>query len=172
MEAQVAPVFGMLSEDIDADGNLDLVMVGNDYGMEPGSGRHDAFMGLCLKGDGKGGFTPLPLSQTGFFVNGDGKALAKIVTATRDQLLIATQNQDSLKIFLDRNKGLTKRRFIPVEADDFYADIVFKDKSRRRIEFYHGSGFLSQSSRTLQITDNVSTVTITDFTGKKQRSFQ
>ena len=172
LEAQVAPVFGMLSEDVDGDGNLDLVMVGNDYGMEPGSGRHDAFMGLCLKGDGKGGFTPLPLSQTGFFVNGDGKALVKIITSAGDQLLIASQNQDSLKVFSNRNKGLRKRRFVPLEPDDFYADIVFKDKSRRRIEFYYGSGFLSQSSRTLEITDNVSAVTITDFTGKKQRTYQ
>ena len=53
LEAQVAPLYGMISQDIDNDGNLDLLMVGNDYGMEPYSGRHDAFMGLCLKGDGK-----------------------------------------------------------------------------------------------------------------------
>ena len=162
----------MMSEDVDADGKLDLLVVGNDYGMEPGSGRHDAFMGLFLKGDGKGGFSPISLSQTGFFVNGDGKALAGIITAGGDQLLLATQNQDSLKVFAHRNKGLGKKRFIPLHPDDFYADIVFKDKSRRRIEWYYGSGFLSQSSRTLQITDNVSAVTITDFTGKKQRTYE
>jgi hypothetical protein len=44
----------MVSTDVDGDGNTDLLLVGNDYGMEPGSGRHDAFMGLCMKGDGKG----------------------------------------------------------------------------------------------------------------------
>ena len=59
LEAQAAPVFGMMSEDLDGDGNLDVLMVGNDYGMDPYSGRHDAFNGLCLKGDGKGNFQPM-----------------------------------------------------------------------------------------------------------------
>src|SRR6185312_7474303 len=44
LQAQQAPVYGMKSVDIDGDGNLDVVMVGNDYGMDPYSGRHDAFM--------------------------------------------------------------------------------------------------------------------------------
>ena len=46
LEAQTAPVYGMINDDIDGDGNLDVLMTGNDYGMEPYSGRHDAFNGL------------------------------------------------------------------------------------------------------------------------------
>ncbi len=66
LETQAAPVFGMMAEDVDEDGNLDLLMVGNDYGMDPYTGRMDAFNGLYLKGDGKGNFQPLTLAQSGF----------------------------------------------------------------------------------------------------------
>lgn len=67
-EAQAAPVYGMLAEDVDRDGNLDVLLTGNDYGMEPYSGRHDALNGLCLKVDGKGDFSTIALTQTVFFV--------------------------------------------------------------------------------------------------------
>jgi hypothetical protein len=66
LEAQAAPVFGMMAEDIDDDGSLDVLMVGNDHGMDPYTGRMDAFNGLYLKGDGKGNFQPLTLAQSGF----------------------------------------------------------------------------------------------------------
>jgi hypothetical protein len=79
LEAQASSVFGMMTEDIDGDGNLDLLMVGNDYGMDPYTGRMDAFNGLYLKGDGKGNFKPLTLAQSGFYVPGDAKALAKFM---------------------------------------------------------------------------------------------
>jgi hypothetical protein len=63
LATQIAPVYGMIAKDIDQDGNLDLVMTGNDFGMEPFTGRHDAFMGQYLKGNGKGGFATFICSQ-------------------------------------------------------------------------------------------------------------
>jgi hypothetical protein len=59
VEAQVSVLNGMETGDFDGDGNLDVVMNGNDYGSEAAIGRYDAFNGLMLKGDGKGGFKPL-----------------------------------------------------------------------------------------------------------------
>src|SRR5438445_6908850 len=98
-EAQTTPVYGMKCENLDGDGNADLLMVGNDFGMEPYSGRHDAFNGLCLKGDGRGNFSPMPPAASGFFVKGDAKGLATIWSAKDEELLLATQNQDSLLLF-------------------------------------------------------------------------
>ncbi len=57
--AQQAPVNGMLAADVNADGNLDVVLCGNDYGNEVSAGRYDAMNGLVLLGDGKGGFSAL-----------------------------------------------------------------------------------------------------------------
>ena len=168
IEAQSAPIYGMVSEDIDDDGNLDLVLVGNDYGMEPYSGRHDAFNGLCLKGDGKGNFKSLSIPETGFFVGGDAKALAKIHTDNED-IWIATQNQDSLQVYSKaRTDQTTDSKWIKLKPDDFYADIIFKNGTKRRVEFYYGSTYLSQSSRTFWISKDMVKVTFVNFKGAQR----
>lgn len=165
IEAQNAPIYGMLSEDINNDGQLDLLMVGNDYGMEPYSGRHDAFMGLYMKGDGKGNFTAAT-AASGFVVKGDGKGLAKVAGPTNNSVFIVTQNQDSLLTFTP-NKPL-KTKNIPLKPQDFSAETFYKDGSKRYTEFYYGATFLSQSSRVLNINEQVTKVIITDFKGSKR----
>ena len=168
-EAQESPVYGMLSEDVDGDGNLDVLMVGNDYGMDPYSGRHDAFTGLCLKGDGKGNFNALGVNESGFFVNGDAKALAKVHTANNEDILIATQNQDSLMVFSKGEKVKENiLKWISLRPDDFSAVITYKNGLQKRMEFYYGSTYLSQSSRKLAVEKNVSKITIINFKGTKR----
>ncbi len=167
IEAQAAPVYGMASNDVDGDGNEDLLLVGNDYGMEPGSGRHDAFMGLCLKGDGKGNFSSMTIAKSGFFVKGDAKGLAAVHTAKNEDLLVATQNQDSLMVYSKANQGETAK-WVNLNSNDFYADITYRDNKKRRIEFYYGSTYLSQSSRKLKLDKDAAKITITDFKGNKR----
>lgn len=169
LEAQVAPVFGMKAVDVDGDSNLDLLLVGNDYGMDPNSGRHDAFTGLCLQGDGQGNFNKMPLFQSGFFVPGDAKALATLHTAKDEDVLIATQNQDSLLVF-SQNNLITKHtaKWVNLKADDFSAELTFKNGRKRKVEFYYGSTYLSQSSRKLRIEKNVRRITVTNFQGKRR----
>ncbi len=173
IEAQIAPVYGMMSKDVDGDGNLDLMLVGNDYGMEPLGGRHDAFMGLCLKGNGKGGFISMPIAKSGFFVKGDAKGLARIHSAMDDDLLLATQNQDKLLIYaknVDQDRKSLK--WINIKPDDFCADIVYKGNKKRRIEFYYGDTYLSQSSRRLALDKDVVKVVITNFRGNKREEIK
>lgn len=157
----------MLAEDINNDGSIDLLLVGNDYGMEPYSGRHDAFNGLCLTGDGKGNFKSLSVTESGFFVKGDGKGLAKIHTAGNKPIWIATQNQDSLVVF--GNKQPVNSKWISLKPDDFYADIVYKNGSKKRVEFYYGSTYLSQSSRKFLIEQEAAKITFTNFKGSKRQ---
>lgn len=169
LEAQTAPVFGMKAEDVDGNGTLDLVLVGNDYGMDPNSGRHDAFNGLVLQGDGKGNFSPMPVAKSGFFVPGDGKALATLHTAKNEDILIATQNQDSLRVFSQGTlykKNIVK--WITLKPDDFSAEIQYKDGSKRRVEFQYGDTYLSQSSRRVPFEKNVKKIIVTNFQGKKR----
>ena len=169
LEAQEAPVFGMQCEDVNGDGNLDVLMVGNDYGMEPYSGRHDAFMGLYLQGDGKGNFTPVTLQKSGFFVPGDAKGLATIHTAKNEDITIATQNQDSIMVYRKTatfNQNIAK--WMPLQTDDFSEDIIYKNGEKRHTEFYYGSTFLSQSSRKLPVEKSAVKITITNFKGVKR----
>ncbi|MFT3935902.1 MAG: VCBS repeat-containing protein [Chitinophagaceae bacterium] len=166
-EAQMAPAYGMQSIDFDNDGKLDVMLIGNDYGMEPYSGRHDALNGLCLKGDGKGKFAALTIADAGVFVKGDGKALATLHTAKEGDVLIATQNQDSVKVFaktiLDTNK-----KWIQAMPNDFFAELVYANNSKRKIELYYGNGYLSQSTRKIAVDKNVVKVIITDFKGNQR----
>jgi hypothetical protein len=163
LAAQMAPVYGMVAEDIDSDGSLDLVMAGNDFGMEPFTGRHDAFMGLYLKGNGKGGFTEIKMTQSGLCINGDAKGLATVQAAEK-VLFVASQNRGSLKVY---EKTTPERsRVIKLRPDDFYADVTYKNGRKQRVEFYYGSTYLSQSSRVVKVDAGVSNLIITGFKGK------
>jgi enediyne biosynthesis protein E4 len=144
MLAQIAPVNGIVSADIDSDADLDLVLIGNDYGNEVFTGRHDALNGLVLTNDGKGNFSPLSLRQSGFIVKGDGKSLAKIIVNEK-AVFVSSQNRDSLKVHSSR-KDKTTRYFTP-EINDVSAEFILADGKQTRIEFYWGSGYLAQSTR-------------------------
>ncbi len=169
IETQTAPIFGMLSKDVDGDGNLDVLMVGNDYGMDPYSGRHDAFNGLYLRGDGKGNFNAVSIEKSGFFVKGDAKGLATIVTAKNEELILVTQNQDSLLAFTNyRDINAMGQQWINLQPDDFYADIIYKNNKKKRVEFYYGATYLSQSSRKLKLEKEAARISITNFKGVKR----
>ncbi len=63
----------MAVDDFDGDGNLDVIINGNDWGTEVTVGRYDALNGLLLSGDGKGNFTPLSILESGIYIPGNGK---------------------------------------------------------------------------------------------------
>ncbi len=165
MMVQVAPVNGMVTDDINRDGYLDVFMVGNDFGNEPTVGQNDAFTGLVLLGNGRGAFDVIQSSKSGFLVQGDAKGLARVSTGNGD-LFIATQNRDSLKVFI-KNNVEDLAEFIP-EPLDSYAEFIFSDGARQKIEFYYGSGYLSQSSRRVRIPKGVKEVIVFDYAGKKR----
>lgn len=53
-EAQYGPVYAILTDDINQDGMLDLILGGNQYLVKPQFGRYDAMKGLILFGSAKG----------------------------------------------------------------------------------------------------------------------
>ncbi len=160
---QVGPVNGMVTADINGDGNLDVAMIGNDYGNEVFTGRYDAFTGLVLVGDGHGSFKVIPTAQSGFQVDGDAKALARL-TRKDSQLFLGTQNIDSLKVYSVPNSG---QLFKPQPMDS-WAELIYTTGKKERVEFYYGSGYLSQSSRVMQITKDVKEIIVHDFKGQSR----
>lgn len=164
LTAQYACMNGMAAEDFDGDGNLDLLMVGNDYGTDVSIGRYDACNGLLLKGDGKGGFLPLSILQSGWFVSGDAKALVKFRNANGKCLLAASQNRGKLKVFELKKDA----ECVPVKPSDVSAVITYKNGRRQKRELYYGSSFLSQPGRFLNINKNINSVDITDGKGRQR----
>ncbi|HLX93962.1 MAG TPA: VCBS repeat-containing protein [Puia sp.] len=159
--AQFSAINGMVVDDFDGDGNLDICMNTNNFGTVPSFGRYDALNGLLLKGDGKGNFTPMSIEQSGIFIPGDGRALVKLRTGDGKYLLAATQNKGALKVFeLNRNF-----HFLSLNADDVSAFIQFKDGKKQKFETGYGNSFLSQSARFLIINELMSSIQVTNAKG-------
>jgi len=164
-QAQLSVLDGMVARDFDGDGNLDLVINGNDYGTEVSTGRYDALNGLLLKGDGKGGFRPESILASGIYIPGDGKALAALRGAGGAFMLAAGQNRGPLKLYARRERGWQ----VGLEPGDVAALVTLKDGRVRREEFHFGESFLSQSGRFLWEYGPVSAVDIVDERGQKRR---
>jgi len=163
-EAQVSVLNGMVADDFDGDGNLDVMINGNDYGTEVSIGRFDALSGLLLEGDGKGNFTPLSILQSGIYIPGNGKALVKLLSATGNYLVAASQHKDVLKVFELQRKIKT----VKVNADDLFAIIKYKNGTVEKKEFYYGSSFLSQSANFIEVNENMAAITITSGKGQSR----
>lgn len=93
--AQFAPIQSIAIIDLNRDGNLDAIVVGNDFSTEPVAGRYDALMGLVLLGDGKGNFTAELADRTGFLAEGDCRDIVPI----DDRYLVVSRNANSLKFY-------------------------------------------------------------------------
>jgi ASPIC and UnbV/FG-GAP-like repeat len=160
--AQVSVINGMIVDDFDGDGNLDVLINGNDFGTSIGIGRYDASYGLLLQGDGAGGFTPLSIMNSGICIPGNGKALVKLRGATGHYLVAASQNKNVLKLYKLQGEG----GCIPLDPADVSALIRYKDGRIQKEECYYGSSFLSQSARFLRVDTTMATVTITGSSGR------
>ena len=166
LQAQLGPVYGMLPYDIDEDGFLDILMVGNSYATEVFTGKYDALIGLVLKGNGKGEFTPLQTDKSGFFVDGDAKALVNMYDANNKNIILASQNRDKLLSFEQTDKN--NQPLIQFENTDAQVVFTMKDGSTRKSELYYGNSYLSQSSRNLKVPAGTKQVNIISFDGSSR----
>lgn len=101
-KAQWSPVQDMLVNDLNQDGNLDIIMVGNAYNAEPIAGRYDASVGLVLAGDGKGNFKELLYDKTGFVADGDCKSIISLKSKSKNTLFVVSQNAGLLRVFSNK----------------------------------------------------------------------
>ncbi|MDW8157251.1 MAG: VCBS repeat-containing protein, partial [Bacteroidia bacterium] len=145
LQLQWSPLRGLLVEDFDQDGNLDILATGNSQEPHPNLGYEYGSQGWFLKGKGDGTFEVL--QHTGFRIEGSGRALALSISAKENQPLIwATQNQNQAKVF-----GLLPP-FTPKsiwQAPHLLHScwLELSGGKKRKIEFYYGSGYHSQSTR-------------------------
>lgn len=98
IEAQFSSINGILVDDYNNDGNLDILTAGNFYVSEIETPRNDASMGLIMLGDGHGQFKPVKASESGLHAPYDTRGLKPITIADSKAILLANNN-DSLRIF-------------------------------------------------------------------------
>ena len=130
-EAQISTLNGMVADDFDGDGNLDVLINGNDFGTEVSIGRYDALNGLLLKGDGQGSFTPLSVLQSGIYIPGNGKALVKLSGSSGNYLVAASQNKGALKLFELKRKV----KVLPINSSEIYALIKYRNGKTEKKNF-------------------------------------
>jgi hypothetical protein len=97
-EAQVSKIFAFRVEDVDGDGNPDVLLGGNFYGVSTYQGRYDASYGLLLRGDGKGRFTPVLPTTSGFLLEGEVRDI-KVLKTPRGPLWAVARNNAPLQLF-------------------------------------------------------------------------
>lgn len=165
---QMAPVYGVLVDDVDRDGNLDFLAVGNSFAPDVVSGRSDAMIGLTMQGDGKGNFSAMKCARSGFFVDGDAKGLARLDLKGGASLIIATQDNDSLAVLKRRNKD--NLPMVSLKPSEHTAIITYKNGKTNRMEIGYGSTYLSQTSRQIRVTPEISRIDILGYNGQTMRS--
>jgi len=98
-EAQFAPIYAVLADDLDADGNVDLLVGGNFNGVTPVRGRYDASHGLLLRGAGNGRFVPVGMEESRLRIEGQVRGMGTLRRAGGDRLIVVARNDDKL-VFL------------------------------------------------------------------------
>ena len=156
-EAQVAPVFGLFAEDLNRDGNLDLLLTGNSYSNHYEYGSIDALDGLVLSGIGDGTFRKDAVRTNALKVTGDAKSLSWLKSANGQLVLLAGRSNANLTTFQSKDAYETLK--IPDSASYALVDV---NRKTRRVEFYRGSGYLSQSGRHLVLTPEMTNIRLYD----------
>jgi hypothetical protein len=106
VEAQFAPVYASLVNDFDGDGQVDLLLGGNFYGVTPVRGRYDASYGLLLRGTGNGRFVPVGMDESNLAIGGQVRGMGMLRRAGGDRLIVVARNDDKL-VFLRASKPTT-----------------------------------------------------------------
>lgn len=110
-EAQLSPINGVVFTDYDGDGKTDLLLAGNFFDVLPEIGRYDASYGLVLRNRGKNTdgttrYEVITASQSGFFVRGQVRQMARL----RQGQIIIAKNNDRVQVFspLNRPAGMAR----------------------------------------------------------------
>jgi len=151
-EAQWTPAFGICVADMDGDGAEDIFLAQNFFPVNPEMSRLDAGRGLWLRGDGKGGFTPVPGQESGVTVYGEqrGSAVADYDADGRTDLVV-TQNGAPTRLYHNvgakqglrvrlKNTGLNDR------AIGATLRLKFGTREGPAREIHAGSGYWSSDS--------------------------
>jgi len=168
-EAQQAPVYGTITLDVNQDGFEDILLVGNDYGVEVNQGRSDALQGLVLLNTQQKAFTPLSIENTHFMVPKDGKSLVNIAVGNQPYL-IASQNNDSLRVFQPQFKTTPKR--FSWEAEEVSCLILYTNGKTQRRTKQNAFGFQSQGTLSFWISEGVEKITFFDAQQKPKRTIE
>ncbi|MGV6830434.1 MAG: VCBS repeat-containing protein [bacterium] len=92
-EVQMTPLKATAAIDANKDGNVDLLCIGNHFGVEVETTRYDSGYGVLLLGDGENNFSYVPPTESGFYIPKDSRDIKSIVINGSKHFL--TTNNDA-----------------------------------------------------------------------------
>ncbi len=92
-EVQFSSVHAIWCGDLNADGQLDLLLGGNDAGFTPQFSKLDASFGHVLLNLGGGNFERVENRESGFVVRGDVKQVLEVTTVGGPRLLVLVNDR-------------------------------------------------------------------------------
>ena len=98
IEAQLAPIYSILIDDVEGDGKPEILLGGNLFRAKPQVGIYGGTYGVLLKNTGNRQYASVKHEDSGFFVKGEIRDLKKLDYRGSNLLLVGTNN-DSLKAF-------------------------------------------------------------------------
>ena len=90
--SQLSSINGIIIDDVDQDGNKDVIIAGNMYGSEIETPRNDSSVGLFMKGNGDCTFQPIPMQESGLSLPYDVKELKSIRIKNKRHFLVGVNN--------------------------------------------------------------------------------
>lgn len=106
IEAQFSKTSSILSDDFDADGRVDLLLLGNFYPYRPQLGESDASYGLYLRGEGNGTFTALAPHESGLFADGDVRRAVVLTNKMGNSKLVIGKNDGPVDVISIQRSAL------------------------------------------------------------------
>lgn len=99
--AQVAPIQGMVVDDFNGDGHLDVILAGNNFVTEVETTPYDSGKGLLLLGDGAGNFEVVYENKSGIFLPGDVREVLPIkVSADGIPGILVANNDGKVRLLM------------------------------------------------------------------------
>jgi len=99
VQAQVSPVQGIIADDFNGDGAMDLLLAGNKYGFEVETNRCDAGNGALLLGDGKGNFSWKNNLESGFWAMKEARDVAMLRSAGGKKIFVVANNNGKPQVY-------------------------------------------------------------------------
>ncbi|MBT5394456.1 MAG: VCBS repeat-containing protein, partial [Flavobacteriaceae bacterium] len=106
-QAQLSSINAFHIEDFNADGQQDILAVGNLFVSEIETPRNDAGVGLFLQGKSGNNLQSIPVAESGFYTPLDAKKMAKINIGGIAHILVANNN-DHLQLFKINSTDILK----------------------------------------------------------------
>ncbi|MEM8525526.1 MAG: VCBS repeat-containing protein [Bacteroidota bacterium] len=109
MEAQLSSVNGIIAEDFNDDGRIDLLLAGNKFESEIETTRADASIGLLLLQKESGTFQALPAVESGIFLPYNTKSLQTIRLGKERDLGVLVGNNNNELLLIQHQKTAINR---------------------------------------------------------------